>query len=215
MVLGTADYLAPEQALDLHGVDARADVYSLGATLYALLAGKPPFHQGSVGQKLMAHQLKEPEPITNRRPEVPAKLALVVAKMLAKKPDDRFATAAEVAEALTPWAEPAPRPEIRAVRPTMIGMRPSSQGELAVPHAVGKLSTPNLMLETVTQARDDTGSVELEERDRERRVLQPKARRRGGESLGWRMAIFVCLVALMAGLAGGVFAFFLWGPRVP
>src|SRR5262245_14488435 len=105
VVLGTADYLAPEQALDLHTVDARADVYGLGATLYSLLAGRPPFHEGSVGQKLMWHQLKAPEPVTHFRPEVPAGLEAVVARMLAKKPEDRYRDASEVAEALAPWAE--------------------------------------------------------------------------------------------------------------
>ena len=55
-VLGTADYLAPEQALDSHAVDIRADIYSLGATFYFLLTGSPPFPEGSVAQKLIWHQ---------------------------------------------------------------------------------------------------------------------------------------------------------------
>jgi serine/threonine protein kinase len=111
IVLGTPDYLAPEQALNLHGVDARADVYSLGATLYALLAGQPPFHNGTIGQKLMWHQMKEPEPVTALRPDVPAELAALVARMLAKKPEERIATMAEVAQALEAWAAPSPVPE--------------------------------------------------------------------------------------------------------
>jgi serine/threonine protein kinase len=108
VVLGTADYLAPEQALNLHEVDGRADVYSLGATLYALLAGQPPFPKGTIGQKLMWHQMKEPEPINAVRPDVPAELAAVVTRMLAKKPEHRFPSMAEVVTALEPWAEPAP-----------------------------------------------------------------------------------------------------------
>jgi serine/threonine protein kinase len=108
IVLGTADYLAPEQALNLHGVDARADVYSLGATLYALLAGQPPFHGGTIGQKLMWHQMKVPEPVNTVRPEVPAELAALVARMLAKQPEDRIATMTELVTALEAWAVPAP-----------------------------------------------------------------------------------------------------------
>ncbi len=92
-------------------MDARADVYSLGATLYALLAGQPPFHNGTIGQKLMWHQMKEPEPVDALRPEVPAELTALVAHMLAKKPEDRIATMAEVAQVLERWATPAPVPE--------------------------------------------------------------------------------------------------------
>jgi serine/threonine protein kinase len=115
VVLGTADYLAPEQALNLHEVDARADVYSLGATLYALLAGRPPFHDGTIGQKLMWHQMKVPEPIGTVRPEVPAELADLVTRMLVKQPEDRIATMAEVASALEAWAV---APPVTEERPT-------------------------------------------------------------------------------------------------
>src|SRR5262249_20349488 len=69
-VLGTADYLAPEQAKDSHEVDIRADIYSLGATLYYLLAGRAPFEKGSVAEKLIAHQQHDPEPIRNLRADM-------------------------------------------------------------------------------------------------------------------------------------------------
>ena len=73
-VLGTADYLAPEQAIDSHGVDARADIYSLGCTLYFLLTGHPPFPDGTLPQRLMAHQ-KQPPPASARTgPTPPADL---------------------------------------------------------------------------------------------------------------------------------------------
>ena len=62
-VLGTADYLAPEQALDSHSVDIRADIYSLGATFYFCLTGRTPFHEGTVAQKLIWHQTRQPKPI--------------------------------------------------------------------------------------------------------------------------------------------------------
>jgi serine/threonine protein kinase len=110
MVMGTADYLAPEQAISLHEVDHRADIYALGATLYALLAGKPPFADGSIGQKLLWHQTQVPEPIDKLRPEVPPALASLVARMLAKKPDDRPSSCAQVARELEEWACPQGQP---------------------------------------------------------------------------------------------------------
>ena len=70
-VLGTADYLAPEQATDSHGVDIRADIYSLGATFYFLLTGKSPFGEGTVAQKLIWHQTRQPKPIGSFRDDVP------------------------------------------------------------------------------------------------------------------------------------------------
>ena len=74
-ILGTADYVAPEQAMDSHGADIRADVYSLGCTFYYLLSGRPPFPEGKAAQKLIAHQTKMPAPIRAKRPDVPAALA--------------------------------------------------------------------------------------------------------------------------------------------
>jgi len=102
-VLGTADYLAPEQALSSHDVDIRADVYGLGATFYFLLAGRPPFAGGSAAQKLLAHQLKEPPSLVALRPDVPQGLAAVVGRMMAKDPARRYPVPAAAAEALAPW----------------------------------------------------------------------------------------------------------------
>ena len=102
-ILGTVDYLAPEQALDSSSVDIRADIYSLGATLYFLLAGHPVFPEGRAGQKLMWQQWRDPTPIDRLRPEVPEALAAIVHRALAKKREDRFQTPRDLAEALTPW----------------------------------------------------------------------------------------------------------------
>jgi serine/threonine protein kinase len=110
-ILGTPDYLAPEQARDSHNVDGRADIYSLGCTLYFALTGLPPFPEGTVAQKLMWHQNRQPVPAQALRPEVPAQLTPVLAKMMHKSVAQRYATAAEVVEALTPWAQgPIPPP---------------------------------------------------------------------------------------------------------
>jgi serine/threonine protein kinase len=102
-VLGTADYLAPEQAVDSHDIDARADVYSLGCTLYFLLTGHPPFNQGTLPQRLMAHQTKEPPPVTAERQDVPESLLAILKKMMAKQTAERYQSAAETAEAMTGW----------------------------------------------------------------------------------------------------------------
>lgn len=110
-ILGTADYVAPEQAVDSSRVDARADIYALGATLYFLLAGRPLFPEGRTAQKLVWQQIKEPTPISTLRPEVPAGLARVVHRMLQKKPADRYSTVVEVFEALAPFdADDVPPP---------------------------------------------------------------------------------------------------------
>ncbi|HMF14082.1 MAG TPA: serine/threonine-protein kinase, partial [Gemmataceae bacterium] len=102
-VIGTADYMPPEQARDSHQVDARADLYSLGCTLYYLLAGKPPFSGESKIEKIVSHQLEEAPPLERVRPDVTGELAVVVQKLMAKHPDDRYQTAAEVIEALEPF----------------------------------------------------------------------------------------------------------------
>ena len=104
-VLGTADYLAPEQAVDSHNVDIRCDIYSLGITFYFLLAGHSPFQEGSVAEKLIWHQVRQPKPIREVRPEVPEGVAAVLEKMIAKEPAQRYQTPAEVAEALAPWTQ--------------------------------------------------------------------------------------------------------------
>lgn len=106
--LGTFDYIAPEQCLDSHTVDSRADIYALGCTLYQLLTGQPPFadpaHE-SVFLKMKAH-LEEPvPPIRGQRPDVEERLAAVLGRMLAKDRRHRLATAAGVAAALQPFAD--------------------------------------------------------------------------------------------------------------
>lgn len=130
VVLGTADYIAPEQIINSHKVDVRADVYSLGATLYFLLAGHPAFPTGSVSQKLICHRTKDPAPIRSVRPEIPEGLAAVVAKMMAKDPDRRYQSPAEVVAALEMWVPaevPLPDPrEIPQLCPAAAGTCPAA-----------------------------------------------------------------------------------------
>jgi serine/threonine protein kinase len=112
--VGTMDYMAPEQAMDSHVVDIRADIYSLGATFYFLLTGRGPFGGGTPMQKLMSHQLERPRPIRELRPEVPQAMAAVIDRMMAKDPAERYETPADVVTALEPWTQtpiPPPPPE--------------------------------------------------------------------------------------------------------
>lgn len=104
-VLGTVDYLAPEQAIDSHLVDARADIYSLGCTLYFALTGRPPFPSGTLAQRVVAHQKQEPESVMLLRPDCPADLALILRKMMAKAREARYQSAREVAAALAAWCQ--------------------------------------------------------------------------------------------------------------
>jgi formylglycine-generating enzyme required for sulfatase activity/tRNA A-37 threonylcarbamoyl transferase component Bud32 len=99
-VVGTPDFLAPEQAMDAHKVDIRADLYSLGCTLYYLLTAKVPFPGDNFTQKLVAHQMEEPTPVERHRPDVPASVVAVVRKLMSKKPEGRYQTPAELAEEL-------------------------------------------------------------------------------------------------------------------
>lgn len=104
-VMGTPDFISPEQAQDASSVDIRSDIYSLGATMYFLLVGKPPFPSGSVVEKIVQHKTKNPPSVRLSRQDVPAVVAQVISKMLSKDPLDRYQTPAEVAAALAPFSQ--------------------------------------------------------------------------------------------------------------
>jgi len=99
-VMGTPDYIAPEQCLDAHAVDIRADLYSLGCTMYFLLAGRTPFKGGTLVEKLLKHQQLPATPLGELRGDVPLAVDGLVAKLMAKRPEERYQTPAELAQAL-------------------------------------------------------------------------------------------------------------------
>jgi serine/threonine protein kinase len=109
-MLGTPGYVAPEQTLDATNADIRADIYSLGCTLYYLLTGTPPFEGRSAYEVLQAHQSLEARPLNQVRPEVPEELAAVVRKMMAKDPARRYQTPMALAQALDALAVDTPKP---------------------------------------------------------------------------------------------------------
>jgi hypothetical protein len=104
-VVGTPDYISPEQARNSHDVDIRADLYSLGCTLYYLLTGQPPFPGGTLTEKLLKHQLDPAPHVRQLRAEVSPALDAVVHRLMAKRPPDRFATPADVVAALDDAAQ--------------------------------------------------------------------------------------------------------------
>jgi serine/threonine protein kinase len=108
---GTVDYMAPEQAMESANFDHRADIYSLGCTLYFLLTGHPPFPEGTLAQRLVKHQTQEPRDILLERPDTPPKLVETCKRMMAKEPENRYQSMLEVSAALGPrlnGSSPAP-----------------------------------------------------------------------------------------------------------
>jgi serine/threonine protein kinase len=144
-VLGTADYLAPEQAMDSHTVTIQADIYSLGATFYFLLSGSAPFPEGSVAQKLIWHQNRPPRPLKSLRSDAPDDLCAIVETMMAKDPKERYQTPADVMAALAGWVStPIPPPSEREL-PTLspavanaLGRSPSLAANAGQPSLVAR-----------------------------------------------------------------------------
>jgi len=136
-IIGTPDFISPEQSRSARTADGRADLYSLGCTFYYLLTGQVPFPGGNITEKLLKHHLDTPKPLPLLRPDVPAAVAGVVERLMAKRPEDRFKTAAEVAAYLAellggganleaipmPAATPAlPREPFASLTPTLSGL---------------------------------------------------------------------------------------------
>src|SRR5271157_1316348 len=107
--VGTFDYVAPEQARYSHAADIRSDIYSLGCTLYHMVAGQVPFPSPSLAEKLFAHQALEPTPLNQLIPHIATDFVEVVQRMMRQLPDERCATPLQVAQALEPFIEEYPR----------------------------------------------------------------------------------------------------------
>lgn len=172
LLIGSLDYMAPEQASDAHRVDHRADLYSLGCTLYELLAGKPPFsvagHQ-TRSQKIRAHG-KSPVPsLSGACPQVPPALDALVARLLAKDPASRFATAAELAVALQPYCAGADLAGLLETSleftgaPARTRVAPPSRHKRTWAALLGCLAA--LLIASIVYIQTDQGTVEIESDD--------------------------------------------------
>jgi len=136
MVMGTPDFLSPEQARDLHKTDVRSDLYSLGCTLYFLLAGRPLFAEGSAREKFLRHTPCETPALEGLRPGVPPGVSALVRRLTANRPGDRFQTPAEVASALSEDVqsvrppEPAPARTPHPAHPSGVPRAAGSAGQV-------------------------------------------------------------------------------------
>jgi hypothetical protein len=153
VVLGTADYVAPEQVANSHAVDIRADIYALGATFYYLLAGHPPFPSGGVSQKLLWHRTKEPTPIREVRPDVPEGLAAIITRMMAKDSNLRYQTPAQVEAELVPWV-PAevPLPSVGEMPHLCPAAREAAREQVVDPPAEPAVAAQPLAVAAVVEA---------------------------------------------------------------
>jgi len=152
-VLGTADYLAPEQALNSHKVDHRADIYGLGCTLYYLLTGRPPFPEGSLAQRIAKHQTQMPPSIKKLRPDCPGEIEGICVKMIQKDPQYRYQSAADTAEALRKFVASVP---IKTPLPVGAGNADTRDRRLGDSSGSSTRSGSKTQHDTVSAKGDDT-----------------------------------------------------------
>jgi serine/threonine protein kinase len=187
-IMCTPDYVAPEQLDPDKVVDHRADIYSLGGTLFALLTGRTPF-EGTTPQKLVAHQARDPVPAHQLRPEIPPELSAVVSRMLAKDPAARYQTASEVIRALRSWQDPTSlnNPLFDSISVLMPATETGRQGRtIPTPDWGAITSHPDTDLDAIVR---DTGNLK---RQTSRSVLV------------WQAVLGGVIVLIVAGLAFGM-----------
>lgn len=151
VTLGTFDYISPEQARDPRTADVRSDIYSLGCTLFYMLCGRPPFPDGTALQKLLWHSGEEPPEMSLFRSDLPPRLVAMVNRMLAKRPNQRFQTAADLATEIIELAEEAGLPPLGNVVAAPVHIAPPPRTEWATAVSIlapfGMLAAVVLLLE--------------------------------------------------------------------
>jgi serine/threonine-protein kinase len=198
-VMGTPDYLSPEQARCLHKTDIRSDIYSLGCTFYFLLTGQVPHPGGNSLEKLIRHTTESPKPVSKFRTDVPPEIVAILDKMLARHPSQRYQTPADLAAALEPFAvsgaipwAPPPAPYLDDTE-TPVEVMPDSDAELVSSDAMSAL------VNTAPRERAPTPKDVLFSGVVRRPVVPPRKKRRKSRAwLGW-----VALLMILSGLAGG------------
>ncbi len=214
-MLGTPEYMSPEQTLNAAKADIRADIYSLGCTLYCMLTGNPPF-RGTHGEVLMAHAQRDPQPVNLVRPDVSPELAAVIGKMMAKTADKRYQTPSDVIAALKPFIDESSLAERRGGEPQVaagtVHDLAASDRETSVEEAVSSfaLDTSSQLVDSQSQLAaianlmgDQRRGVSQIVRRQQRRRAKPKKRRPS-----WFVPVSIAGVLLFffGGLwAGGVF----------
>jgi WD40 repeat protein/formylglycine-generating enzyme required for sulfatase activity/serine/threonine protein kinase len=173
-MLGTPDFIAPEQIADSQAADIRADIYSLGCTLYYLLSGRPPFPSASMHETLRAHRSMDARPLNLVRPEVPVELAALVAKMMAKEPGRRFQTPGEVAVALAPFFKNPPAASVSPSPGVDQDLAPRA-GRVAPPPATETGHGLWSSLIDFTETEDAADASDAEPAGNRRRWLWPAA----------------------------------------
>ena len=215
-ILGTVDYLAPEQAMGGPDADHRVDLYSLGCTLYFLLTGSPPFPEGGLAERIVKHQTQAPSPIRDRRPDAPEQLVAVCEKLMAKDADDRFPSAHEVAGLLADWQPP--EEELQAAIPIA---EPAAEEE---PKEVIKIAEPVFAEESARQGAGPLGiKIDTSGSSTSRRTASSAGGRKDKPSLGnverlladRRIVIAAAAVGaiVVVGIIAGLFFLFSGGDR--
>ncbi|MCL4203134.1 MAG: SUMF1/EgtB/PvdO family nonheme iron enzyme [Pirellulaceae bacterium] len=159
-VMGTVDYMAPEQIQDSHHVDIRADIYSLGATLYKLLCGQTPFsgqRWDNPRRRMMALVTETPRSIAQRRSDLPDGLPEVVDRMMARNADERYPTPAEVAAALAPFCVGT---DLAALLQSAESMQPFMCRDARLPKTKDALSSSSTRKENAAENAADGRSLQ-------------------------------------------------------
>ncbi len=200
-VMGTPEYMAPEQAADTHSVDHRADIYSLGASLYKLLTGTAPFpfEQYRSPYKLMvAVATKVPPPVSDLCPEITPEVAAVVHRMLQKDPADRYASARDLAEILSPYSQPA---DVRTLVEFLTTASAETQVDVNSPTFIGPGRTTRVFHENRPTQPIVVGSAAATNTYEPLPVASPAGASRPGRRFAViTLALIACGVLLLAGL---------------
>ncbi|MDB4466746.1 serine/threonine protein kinase [bacterium] len=201
-VMGTADYLSPEQAVNSHDVDSRADIYSLGCTLYYFLTGHPPFPKGSLAQRIAMHQSLAPKSIYESRPECPESLVKICEKMMAKDPDDRYQTCDEVKSELMALVESGELENIATFAPEDSLIEKTSSTTLAAIKSVEPVDESNIGHAIEESANASSHVNKASESQKSNRITPPPPRKRRRPPPKWVVpaaiaAMFLILIAVL------------------